>query len=241
MSASSSWEACNWKRKPTSTSLAIVAACQKEKYYSPDLWTVLDFPSWEYYRWNKKLTDGELGGFLVCTDAVNNLQRLSFQHCNMLQITGSGLVPLKGSTILQRIDCMRLDENIIIPILHSILDTGEMMSLVYVKWQKEKSEMVNHFMERFEKCLNEKCLSCSSCKGVCKGGTKDSILHLTCYQCLKHCCIECKYHPDKSSVLLCNECDMCYCEDCGEMKVCEACNITLCYDCNESYDTMRRW
>lgn len=117
--SSSSWEACNWKRKPTSTSLAIVAACQKEKYYSPDLWTVLDFPSWEYYRWKKKLTDGELGGFLVCTDAVNNLQRLSFQHCNMLQITGSGLVPLKGSTILQRIDCMRLDENIIIPILQA--------------------------------------------------------------------------------------------------------------------------
>ena len=118
------------------------------------------------------------------------------------------------------------------------------MSLVYVHFtyqQKEKSEMVNHFMERFEKCLNRKGLSCSSCKGVCKGNAKDPMVHLTCYQCLKHCCIECKYHFDESSVLLCNECDICYCEDCGGMKVCDACNVSLCRDCNDSSYSMDCW
>ena len=34
--SSSSWEACNWSRKPTATSLAIVAACKK-KYHKKKL------------------------------------------------------------------------------------------------------------------------------------------------------------------------------------------------------------
>ena len=233
--------------------MAIVAACQEKirhlnysQFVNPSPWFIPGIAGWE------KLTDGELGGFLVCIDAVNNLQRLALPaSCD--NITGSGLTPLNGSTVLQQIDCTFLDANIVIPILHSILDKSE-MSLVYVQWKThrmkvEKSEMVNQFMKRFEKCLNEneKVLSCFSCKGICKGGKKDSMVHLTCYQCLNHCCIECKYRyrpnaENQSSVILCNYCEMAYCSDCEDMNVCQACNVSVCLKCREgNRDLMNCW
>ena len=45
---------------------------------------------------------GDLRAMLVCIDAKNNLKRLNLTHC--FGIVGTGLEPLRGSTVLEKLD-----------------------------------------------------------------------------------------------------------------------------------------
>ena len=80
-----------------------------------------------------RLTDADIGGILVCTKAVSNLIKL--QLYQMTKITGSGLAPLGGSTVLRNLDLSivsleseksadlkpKLSQDAVIPILWSLL------------------------------------------------------------------------------------------------------------------------
>ena len=73
---------------------------QMKQYYDSQ-WEVLDFVDIPIPL-ASRLTDNDVGAVLVCIDAKNNLTRLKLTHC--LNVVGTGLGPLRGSTVLQYLD-----------------------------------------------------------------------------------------------------------------------------------------
>ena len=82
----------------------------------------------------KKLTDDDMGTILMINDAVNTVKTLKLVGC--VNIFGSGLEPLCGSTVLKLIDLSlvgphespviipkpKISEEAILPILDSIIN-----------------------------------------------------------------------------------------------------------------------
>ncbi len=101
-----------------------------------DEWATLDFDDVEESL-AAKLSDDDIRGVLICIDGVNRLHTIRLDGC--VNITGSGLDPLMGSTMLRTIDLSltkldsvsywieptpKLSEESIIPILRSIVDAA---------------------------------------------------------------------------------------------------------------------
>ncbi|KAK1734944.1 hypothetical protein QTG54_014404, partial [Skeletonema marinoi] len=66
-----------------------------------DDWEYLDFGHIEKDL-AAKLIDDDIRDVLLSIDAINNLKRLRLTNC--INISGVGLEPLRGSTIIQQID-----------------------------------------------------------------------------------------------------------------------------------------
>jgi len=66
-----------------------------------DGWEFLDFGHIEKDL-AAKLSDEDIRGVLFAIDAINNLRSLRLTNC--INISGAGLEPLRGSTIIQQID-----------------------------------------------------------------------------------------------------------------------------------------
>jgi hypothetical protein len=64
-------------------------------------WDVLDFKDIEKAL-AKKLLDDDIGGLLVCTEAVNTIKVLTLSGCT--NIIGRGLEPLGGLRVLEQLD-----------------------------------------------------------------------------------------------------------------------------------------
>jgi hypothetical protein len=93
-----------------------------------------------------KLNDDHLSGILTFVDAPNDLQRLKLTGCT--GITGRGLEPLRGSTVLlidlslvgHREDpdslspAALISETEVLPILDSIIERGEDSALKYIHY-----------------------------------------------------------------------------------------------------------
>ena len=110
-------------------------------------------------------------------DGVNKIKSLKLTHSFLLK--GTGLLPLCGSTILERIDLSLVGDNenpnihpepqifisAVIPILKSII-TKKGNSLVHVqlpkKWRTKKSPSVSRFLFRFDIELNRRNIKCSN-------------------------------------------------------------------------------
>mmetsp|Transcript_25129 Transcript_25129/g.41226 ORF Transcript_25129/g.41226 Transcript_25129/m.41226 type:complete len:129 (-) Transcript_25129:260-646(-) len=72
--SSSSWQNCNWQgQQPSAASKAIILK------QNPEQWEALDFMDIEK-SCRTKLTDGDIGGILVCIDAINSLKSLKLTH-----------------------------------------------------------------------------------------------------------------------------------------------------------------
>ncbi|KAL7431428.1 hypothetical protein ACHAXH_004406 [Discostella pseudostelligera] len=131
---------------------------------------------------------------------MHRLRTLKLTGCT--NITGSGLMPLMGSAILEQIDLMSIvkwnktlpaNEQCVIPILNSIIDnaTGNSFS----GWAD--------FIEKYDEFLEERGAKCSYCNEVFWGGMdgggnpwvyndhKSPLCRLqnyTCYECTDHVC-----------------------------------------------------
>eukprot|EP00985_Skeletonema_marinoi_P012270 scaffold5893_cov106-Skeletonema_marinoi.AAC.1 len=70
-------------------------------------WDILDFGEIEEDL-AVKLSDAHIEKVLLCIDAINNLRRLKMANCTI--ITGAGLEPLRGSTIIEQIDLSILND-----------------------------------------------------------------------------------------------------------------------------------
>ena len=111
---------------PNTTSSAIISATSREQ------WQVLDFGDIEKSL-ASKLTDEHVRSILRCVDAPNNLKTLKLAGC--VTITGSCLDVMRNTT-LENVDLSlvgmhesprldsepQLSENIVIPILDSIME-----------------------------------------------------------------------------------------------------------------------
>ena len=96
-------------------------------------WATLDFEEIEESL-AAKLSDDDIRGVLICIDGVHRLRTISL--CGCVGLTGSGLDPLMGSTMLRSIDLSlvkrtdspvilpnpNMSEASVIPILRSIVD-----------------------------------------------------------------------------------------------------------------------
>ena len=217
---------------PSETSLAIATVSQ-----------TIDFKDVEYIC-GRRLTDRDVRLILIMIDGVNKIKSLKLTHCFLLK--GTGLLPLCGSTILERIDLSLVGDNenpnihpepqifisAVIPILKSII-TKKGNSLVHVqlpkKWRTKKSPSVSRFLFRFDIELNRRNIKCSNpdCMGdgLCTSneicplveGQRSRFLDGTCYQCMKHFCFFCTID---CKVAFCQTCDKFYCDDCNKVVPC---------------------
>ena len=111
----------------------------------------------------ERMTDGDLFEILSCTNAKTTLNILKLTGC--VSITGRGLEPLRGSTVLQQIDSSLVGNNegpldqepsiseaVVLPILHSIIDThSNSLTKIRlpVKWRKDRSPQLEKFLKKF--------------------------------------------------------------------------------------------
>ena len=119
----------------------------------------------------KRLDDVDLRAILICIDAHNNLKSLNLTGC--ITISGKGLEPLCGSTVLQRIDMSlvsgnyesnnhgaenMLSEADVLPVLNSIILKGEQSSLKHIqlplKWRHKRSTELTLFLVEYNGFLD---------------------------------------------------------------------------------------
>ena len=110
-----------------------------------------------------RLTDGDIAGILVCIDAVNNLEKIRLPHC--INVRGDGLAPLRGSTVLKRVDLCIVSEEVdsmtpklspdaVLPIVESIMAKNQnlLRSLHMPKvWHDKPSMRMKEFL--IEMCI----------------------------------------------------------------------------------------
>ena len=125
--------------QPTETSNAIISAAS---YWwsragttntATNQWQEIDFGRIEESL-SSKLTDDDVHSILMCVDAIHDLKVLKLIGCS--NITGSGLEPLSGSTVLEWIDfskdirpptvpVTRISDDVVISILESIIESPQ--------------------------------------------------------------------------------------------------------------------
>ena len=252
--------------QPSATSIAIANA-------SGESWEIIDFgdiqrmyfdyiPSIGYTIDTTRVLDGHIRWILLCIGA-HNIKSLKLTCCS--GITGSGLRPLIKSPVLERIDLSLVGDhespNItpeppisaveVIPILNSILNT-EWNSLVHVqlpkKWRDEESDILNHFLKKFDRQMNHRRFHCSKGCGICEGSDDYPLVQLdgesshygvnsiTCYQCTNQYCSRCYL---RGRIDFCPCCDKFYCNDCNKMQWCGRCYERKC--CCSGCDIMKVW
>ena len=111
-----------------------------------------------------KLCDEDVHNILTCIDAKHRVKKLNLAY--LWGISGIGLQPLWGSTVLERFDAsmvpeftspdieqnVQLSETILYPIILSMVDATE-GSIVYValpkRWRSERSNSLVQFLRKF--------------------------------------------------------------------------------------------
>jgi len=193
---------------------------------------------------------------------VNTVKRLKLTNC--IGITGVGLEPLRGSTMIEQIDLSLVGKHqspeidpeppisceAVLPILNSIIsqDRCVLKHLQFpYKWQiAEEQQQFVTFLTRYNQMLRSRvdvsCLKCN--ENLPRHGQQwiytNGRQNYTCYECLKNYCDECEDDDDGDVLLLpcCQECGRMYCQQCERMNCCGIndyeCRKYFCVDCVEA-------
>jgi len=205
----------------------------------------------KYIKHKLDLDDIDLKAVLICIDARNNVKSLRLNEC--FDITGRGLEPLAGSSVIEKIDLslvvlnyerckfdmeqISLCEGIVLPILHSIIE-GESPSLRLVqlplKWRNGKSNELSQFMGEYDSHLERLELTCQRYKW---NDEKGDVM-----KCLNECGMGMHHRGERYGIqtATCYKCLECFCteEDCTEndnFAYCPHCQTYLCNDCSDVY------
>eukprot|EP00984_Skeletonema_dohrnii_P020594 scaffold10077_cov83-Skeletonema_dohrnii-CCMP3373.AAC.2 len=205
-------------------------------------WDVLDFGEIEKDL-AAKISDDDMRGVLLYIDAVNNLKRLRLTNC--INITGVGLDPLRGSTIIQQIDLSLVGDHEspmldpeppisctdVLPILGSIIERGEDCSLkhlVFPKvWRNERNtESDFHaFLTRYNGYLSSRADICLNCS--CNLPGDGHMLQM-----------DGRYrYPYGTQNFTCYDCKRKYCDECENedglyyISACHRCERSYCAHC----------
>ena len=164
--------------QPTETSNAIISAAS---YWwsrvgttntATNQWQEIDFGDIEESL-SSKLTDDDVHSILICVDAIHNLKVLKLIGCS--SITGSGLEPLSGSTVLEWIDfsrdirppplpTSRISDDVVISILESIIESPQ-NKLQYIHFPAMSIDKKNLFVNRHRSlrvCITQGGLRCAA-------------------------------------------------------------------------------
>ena len=205
-----------------------------------------------------QLSDDGIMTILLCVDAVNTVKRLKLTNCTNL--TGVGLEPLRGSTIIEQIDLSLVGKHqieeidpeppisceAVLPILDSIIsqDGCALKHLQFPdKWQRAEEQQYVTFITRYDQMLRSRsdvcCLQCN--ESLAEGRwihTYYRSQKYTCYECLKHYCHACQDDDAYDVLPCCQECGRMYCQQCERMNCCEIndrhCGNYFCVDCVEA-------
>ena len=237
---------------------AAAASDERNSAIVGDEWSTLDFGDIEKDL-VPRLTDDDISSVLLCIDAVNKLKTLKLTNC--LQITGTCLEPLRGSTMIEQIDLSLVGKNKspdlkppppiscdhVLPILDSIIEREgcSLMHLQFPKvWRKEEREsQFDQFLHRYENNLfNRGIIRCSKCS--CNLPTENEhwiqfygdlygIQNYTCSGCLKYYCEECQDDQANDKISYCVSCERRLCVDCESMIYCAECSEYNCVDCSD--------
>ena len=200
-------------------------------------WEKLDFSD------HPDLTDNDLHQLLVLIDAKNTLKILRLNNCH--NIIGHGLEPLSGSTVLERVHLFdgdtkkrRLELDIIIPILESILDSTENPRMDLVKnitseleiYENHRSPTLIDFLLK----LNQLLLN-GHCDLCVEGNEPVERCELACLSCFKRHCGDCwRNYSDR--ILKCDKCELMWCRECDEFSECIECESIYCSNCAQDED-----
>ena len=228
-------------QQPSANNMAIARA-SRENWDNIDLKDIQDICG-------RSLTDDDVRWILTAIDAVNNVKSLKVTNC--IGITGAGLEPLRGSTVLERIDLSLVGDHenptinpeppisvsAVVPTLESIIG-AEGNSLVHVqlpkKWRLERAEVLTQFLRRFDRELNRRRFECSKsgCGEICDSDTNEYISWAVwqegdIYGMNNISCYQCNRHfcrdcDERQCILnLCDNCEKFYCEDCNAVAYCQ--------------------
>ncbi|KAL7523977.1 hypothetical protein ACHAWF_000769 [Thalassiosira exigua] len=208
-------------------------------------WETLDFADIERSL-AERLDDDDLCALLVCIGAARKLKRLKLTRCTGL--TGTGLQPLCGSTVLEQIDLSLVGQyehpkamaeglggsilisvEACVPILDSIIG-AEGNSLRHLQLPKtwriyNNNSMLEGFVSRYNKHLNGRPFDCaahSENDNNCLGTNGGSWLSRS----------EDGYPPQEFT---CCKCLKNCCRTSGRRKTCENCAKNYCDDCNAAW------
>jgi len=196
-------------------------------------WTKLDVGDLEQYKvlqYRTNLTDDDLYSVLVAIDAINNLKSLQLTGCT--KITGHGLEPLRGSTVIESIDlglsaleqsptrhCWKepeISETDVLPILDSIVATED-NALKFImlpkKWRDAKTAELTQFLGRYNRLLVSREPVCEKCNADLTSAERRSMVV--------------NDHDSKDFGIQSYCCNMC-------MK-------NYCYGCEKEYEEGGRW
>jgi hypothetical protein len=239
---------------PTTTSDAIISTTSREQ------WQELDFGYIEKSL-ASKLSDDHVRAILRCVDAPTNLKTLKLAGC--VNITGSCLDVMRNAH-LENIDISlvgmhesprinpepHLSENIVIPILDSIMGRGS-LKLLQLPWKfrNEPTTDMEQFLRRCEQYLAAFRYKCSKCDTLCREtgpnlwmcinyDMRDNVFfgmqNYTCHQCLNCYCFgdECEDNNGNNQLRYCKRCVRDYCKNCvSQWKECGGCGENICNGC----------
>eukprot|EP00984_Skeletonema_dohrnii_P007860 scaffold2901_cov91-Skeletonema_dohrnii-CCMP3373.AAC.4 len=220
-------------------------------------WTTLDFGDIEK-ELAEKLNDDDIEKVLICIDAANRVKKLKLTNC--INITGVGLEPLRGSTIIEQIDLSLVGDHqdprlsprppitceFVVPILDSIIER-EGCSLRHLQfpsvwgWRVTSIQFEEFHMRYNEMLVNRggSCINCNTHLPSQDGSWIDNncLQKYTCYECLKHYCEDCT--NDDGDYMLFHCCCLCkkrLCTDCQKKKWCIGCEVDYCVGCMDFTD-----
>ncbi|KAK1740851.1 hypothetical protein QTG54_008103 [Skeletonema marinoi] len=220
-------------------------------------WTTLDFGEIEK-ELAVKLNDDDIEKVLQCIDAANRVKKLKLTNC--IHITGAGLEPLRGSSIIEQIDLSLVGKHqsprlssrppisreFVLPILDSIIE-AEGCSLRHLQfpsawrgsWRSDRG--FEQILRHYNELLVNRGGSCVKCNvsfpedgswGCSSYGSQK----YTCYECLKYYCEVCTDDDDEYMLSYCSLCERRLCVDCQKKKWCNGCEGDICMDCTDFTD-----
>jgi hypothetical protein len=222
-------------------------------------WDTLDFGGIEKDL-AVRLSDDDISAVLQHIDAVNNVKRLMLTNCT--KITGVGLEPLRGSTIIELVDLslaadgenprFDIDPPIscetVLPILDSIITADTPCAIKHLqfpyKWRRDRSaESAFHaFIVRYNQMWeNRNTVACPCCdadlpeSGLDWIRTQDSEWYGT----QNYLCYQCANHycydceeDGNRNFAYCDQCQRDYCKNCVKVDHCERCGENFCEHCS---------
>jgi hypothetical protein len=232
-----------WKAPKSAATNRAILSLNSMGVDDGEIWTTIDFVDIEKSLANR-LTDDDIGAALVCIDAVNRLKKLKLTGC--VNIKGTGLKPLRGSTVLEQIDLSfvkrteragavnrskplpRLSVQCVEAVLTSIID-AKGSSLKHVvfpqKFLDPPNMSLDPLLSKYADFLSSKGGVCSNCNEAVWGkkARRDDLRWINqekmdpLYGTQNYTCYDCNNH---------------YCKDTWCMGRCDRCEKETCLDCN---------
>ena len=198
----------------------------------------------------REVTDNDVRWLLQCIDAVDHVKTLRLTHC--YGVTGAGLQPLMGSTVLETIDLSLvgthesptintkhlISASEVMPMLDRMISTeGSSLLLVHLPEKWGRCPLLNGFYKRFDRVLKKRNIKCYGCQP-----NRDIVVDqetlvddfgansCTCSGCARSFCTDCMR---EHQVHFCESCERLYCDSCSWVMHCEACGRTSCADCED--------